>query len=555
VPPASVYRPGSFLGRSAGSARSQWADKGARNPGKYEPLQAFTVLQLAELILPAHATHNLHARRPGGTGYPLPWCHRDVDRNCVASQYQELCCAGGNTWETIGTSWNGSERIAGFDIDYSEKPEPGSRGCNHPTFDNGAAEQALRAVIWEATGGDLIPSTSLHGHGRWHFAVVPEGVDGRDFVRYVLGEMQARGFKVGPGCLEAPLGVARLPLAGYALDDYASKPWIEQVGELVRWIHQQQNVVRMRIALPESSKPPSSTASKHCTKQVSGSQPRSVDLGGICWTSDHRSNGFVNACAKRFALNGHDESSAALLAAMIGVHPEWLENASQESKKDLDYWCIRAMKSAALRYGSGAKQALGKSNQERHAEWNNKIRIGTPKAIEAGCCGVTAVVEWLAANMGMSKRLLWERAELIRQGIDAAVSGGHAVGRDRAGSSTPTQSTRMGVTGATYQPLQAGPPASPCSLAAPTTDLLAPSAHHQLHRASITMHPLPNQVIALVPVPSARPATARDPSRQDVASDERCGVAGQVAPAQGRRPNWNPMGDRIHPNPYDAHCT
>jgi hypothetical protein len=425
-----------------------WRGGGQRYPKpsrlKYEPLAAETIQQLLSYILPLNQLVDLHTRWPGASGYPLLYQHRQVDLNFVASQYLELVSAGGEAWETIGLRWNGRVRLLGFDFDYSDQPKPGKRGCNHPDNDGGAAEYALRTIVWEATGGDIVATTSSYGRGRWYFTVLPEGGNPFALASYILEMMAKKGFAVGPGCLEVPMGVARLPLAGYTLDDHADRPWIEQVGEFVNWVRNQSQLVMLRVALPAIDSPTTSEFKGF----IAPSDRQGVDLGGLHFLLDEgkRSNAFLLAAASRFVLHGHDLFSVPLLIKQIELHPDWIAHASESSKRDLRRgWAHRVMVWALRTASTAQNERAALSNLERHQMWNQKVAEGIPLAMLDGCKSVTAVIAWLTKNKGMSKRLLWERVDLIRQGMQRVFVHPQEVGEISDPSLTPTQPRPVGV--------------------------------------------------------------------------------------------------------------
>lgn len=401
-----------------------------------------TAQQLIKLIHASSCRVNLHTRRAGEKGYPLEKKHREVDLEYVAHQFLELKCAGGNKWESLATNWNGNSSLLGFDIDYAEHPAQGSRGCNHPLNDGSEAEDALRTTVWEATGGDTLSATSMYGKGRWLFTVVPEGVSGQALAKFVLEEMKSKGFSIGPGQLEAPMNVARLPLAGYCLDDFKNIPWIDQVGELIGWIREQQDVVRpRRIPNPSTENKKGEVIEKVRTC----GEKRPIDLRGIQWTEESRSNGFILACAKKAAENGFDESDADLLKRLMTEHPDWRKHASPSSKRDLDGgWSKRALRWATGKHQPLTDKPKGMSNEERRKAWNEKVMHGIPLALAAGRRGVTSVIAWLVTNMRMSKRILWERNSIIKIGIDLEMQRIEGHGLEPRQEVTPTQSIRRG---------------------------------------------------------------------------------------------------------------
>ena len=380
---------------------------------KSDPLAVATIQQLVAHTLTTGVV-DLHTCRPGHHGFPLLRKHRGVDLALVASQYFELTCAGGIEWSKVGTSWNGTSNLIGFDFDYDEDPDHDARGCNHPDIDGGNAIANLRRLIKDATGGDVVLTRNPGSNGIWALAVTPVGVDGRALAQFVLRQMADDGFHVGAGMLESPMGNARLPLAGYELVGHERLPWIEQVGTLLGWIEEQLQTVSLTIDLPTSSE----QSDKVISTPIVRGQVAGVSIDSLRWMPQHGSNGFLRSVARRMVEAGHGVESNELMAAMVESHRGWQKHASRDSQRKLIGWCRRWLKWAMTRFGGGCDEATGANNLERHDEWNGKVRRGIPAAIKAGCTGITKVIAFLAQHLRMSKRLLWERADVIRQGIE-----------------------------------------------------------------------------------------------------------------------------------------
>jgi hypothetical protein len=433
---------------------------------RFDPLIAGTVQQLVGLALPAGPV-DLHTRWPGAKGYPLRHRFRGVGHEVVASECLGLTCAGGRAWEALGAAWNGRGRLFALEIDHDPAPAAGKRGCNHPDHDGGAAEAELLHVIWEATGGDVAITSSCTGRGRWYLAVVPEGVDGLALAKHCLQEMELRGFAVGPGRLEAPAGVARLPLAGYQLLGSEHLPWIAQAGTLVSWVAEQQRIVRLRVDLPE---PEPVVVAEPEVVRLTAVPRRGIDLAGIEHLGPGRSNDFVMAVAARFVRSGHTDASAELMQTLIEAHPGWRRFASAESRDELQRGkCRRALVWAMRRQGSSEAPVAGLSNDQKHHQWNAKVRAGIAAAVAAGVRSVTRVIVWLTEQQQMSRQLLWRRVELIRQGLDREVQIAEmncsTADLAESGAGSPTQSIPMG-----------GEPAVPCSESIEMAVLASPAA-------------------------------------------------------------------------------
>ena len=413
---------------------------------KHEPLAAHTILQLLGHLMPAGSIVDLHVRYPGGKYWPKRPELQQIPLAEVGSQCFEMTCAGGDAWEGLAINgWNGTGNIVAFDIDGPVEGRE-NRGCNHPTVDGGAAEAELAHIWWEATGGDMIKATSITGTGHWLLGVQPADANGAALAQYVLREMQARGFKVGNGMLEAPMAVARLPLAGYQLEGHEELPWIEQVGELVSWIDEQLEIVRLRAVLPVLADPEVEPAAGPVAVQQ-----RPLELDGIKWTPEARSNGFLAAVAKRAVRCGYGIADWRQVRDQVLLSSEWIGNASAESMADLrGNWAERQLK-AALRNAGVADPDVGPaglSNEAKHRDWCDRLRAGVAAVVRNGVVGITRVIGELK-RLGMSGTLLWERVELVRQGIAQEVALLTSTAENAVVTAdlsvTPTQSIPMGV--------------------------------------------------------------------------------------------------------------
>ena len=382
------------------------------SPLKYNPLAVDSVQRLTNYCLPKGALVDLVTGRPDWWLQPR---YRQVDRMMVASQYFELQQAnGGDAYTKIGCTWNGRHRLVGFDIDFAENADHDGRGCNHPEHDGGNAIRALKALYEEATGGDLIEMHNPASHGIWLLGVVPFGIKGLSLAHEVLRKLEEEGHYIGKGRLEIPSGNARLPLAGYVLTGHEDKSWIEQVDQLADWIDQQIDLVELCIRLPEAVTQLELPTGFERTCFDRGG----VYLGNLHWDQRYGSNGFIGVAARRMVAAGHGEESAPLMATLIAANLSWQNSASEHSQRCLSDWSYRWLKSAIKKAGRLVKGSTKPNNQQKHQSWCERVKAGLKEAVRQELRSITSVIDHLMSSQGLSKRLLWERREVISKGME-----------------------------------------------------------------------------------------------------------------------------------------
>jgi len=413
-----------------------------RHSHKGDPLAVATVQQLIGYLLPPGATVNLSTGRPR---WFLQRRHRRVGADVVAAQFLELAVAGGRDgFSKVGCEWNCRHRVFGFDIDHEAFADHDGRGCNHPDNDGGNAVQRLQELVHELTGGELILTINPESGGIWLLGIAPSGVDAELLAQDLLRQMAAEGFHIGKGRLELPLNNARLPLAGYVLQGHEHRCWIDQVGELVSWMDEQSTTVNLRRPL------------SYTTKQLEIPTPfdpgQAFDRAGVTiqnlrWLPEHRSNGFLGACAMRMAKAGHGAGSTALMASLVEAHPDWIANASAESRKGLIPWCARQLRWAERNIKAEAAKPAGLSNAEKYQRWCDGVRAGVANAVKHDKTRITEVINHLVANGYVgSKRICWARRDLIEDGIERELLAAETAAAQGCLEVTTTQLIPMGVT-------------------------------------------------------------------------------------------------------------
>ncbi|WP_156487752.1 hypothetical protein, partial [Synechococcus sp. MIT S9509] len=441
------------LAQSSNSVIQQFSKQQTRRFLKHDPLAVSTVKRLVDYCLPERSApinisiatddwwlprelRNLHCDSvPGGD-----------PRSLVASKLFELDCAGGgDRLQKVGVAWNCRHRIYGWDVDNEWLADHDGRGCNHPDNDGGNFVQRARELVEELTGGELIITFNPVSGGLWLLGVAPEGVDAELLAQDLLRKLREEGFHIGKGRLELPLNNARLPLAGYVLEGHESRPWIEQVGELVAWMDEQVDTVELKRPLRTTSKQLELLPRLDAGERA---DHKGVTFQNLRWRREAGSNGFLCTCAIRMARAGHGIESAPLMVSMVEAHHDWQRCASSNSKAVLWKWCHRWMAWAERNIQGVARTPAGPSNQQKHQSWNDRVITGVAAAVKAGKRRITAVIDHLKHHQQMSKRLLWERAELIQQGIDQELEKAADDCSEQACLPvTPTQLIPMGVKG------------------------------------------------------------------------------------------------------------